>query len=99
MGVQTYKERLGELSGIEMEKIIQGWNDLGFHKTYGVAVKAREAGSLISATDKHFLKLVNNGEIVGFYTDDDHGAKRYFITDILSHLAERKAKALIEAEL
>ena len=99
MASETYKERLKELSGVEKDKIIQGWKDLGFHKTYGIAIKAKEAAALIDATDKHFLKLVNNGEIVGFYTDDDHGAKRYFITDILSHLAERKAKALIEAEL
>ena len=99
MATETYKERLGELSGIEKDKIVQGWNDLGFHKTYGVAIKAKEAGTLISATDKHFLKLVNNKEIIGFYTDDDHGAKRYFITDILNHLARQKAKELIEAEL
>tara|TARA_Y100001951_G_scaffold105065_1_gene119636 strand:+ start:1388 stop:1687 length:300 start_codon:yes stop_codon:yes gene_type:complete len=94
--VDTYKE----LYQSESQKLIRLWKELGFSEEFGIALKIKNVARVIDSSHEHVRKLEHDdgSPITGIWTDEDHGAKRYLITDIFDHLVDRKVKMILGTE-
>ena len=96
--IQTYDERLQELTNKHYVDIADSFNDLVLYKSYGILIKTDEVARLASCTAEHIRKQERNGYLTAVYTDNEQGAKRFVTQDVIRWAAWRKAVVDLEKE-